>query len=112
MSPFFGVIEGVKVADFVDPPSSVEGVEKASVAFGEGARFEVATAEIVIGVSVGILSGKEMEAEPAPIHRRYFLGFAEEPDEEEEDRRSVQNATLSFFTFFSVFHIFKTQQLS
>ena len=89
MSPFFGVIEGVKVADFVDPPSSIEGVEKASVAFGESARFEVATTEIGIGVSVGILSGKEMEAEPAPIHRGYFLGFSEEPDEEEEDEIGI-----------------------
>jgi hypothetical protein len=89
VSLFCGVIEGVKVADFVDPPSPVEGIEKAGVAFGEGTGFEVATTEIVIGVSVGILSGKEMEAEPAPIHRGYFLGFAEEPDEEEEDEIGI-----------------------
>lgn len=89
MPLFCGVIEGVKVADFVDPPSPVEGIEKAGVAFGEGTCFEVATTEIVIGVSVGILSGKEMEAEPAPIHRGYFLGFAEEPDEEEEDEIGI-----------------------
>ncbi len=79
----------MEFADFLDPADAVEGIEVARVLGGELCGFDIAAAEVRVGVGVRIRGGEEMEAEPAAIHAGDALGLAKECDEEEEDEVGI-----------------------
>src|SRR6476646_12138583 len=86
---FGGIIERTKFADFIKPPHPVEGIEILSVAGGELASFEIATAQIFIAEGIGTLPAKKMKTQPATIGPGNALGFAKECDKQEEDEISI-----------------------
>ena len=86
---FCGIIERTKFADFIQSPDPVEGVEILSVAGGELASFEIATAQIFIAECLGTLPAEKMKTQPAAIGTRNTLGFAKESDEQEENKIGI-----------------------
>src|SRR5207253_7847213 len=68
---------------------AVEGIKILSVAGGELAGFEIAAAQVFIAESIGTLPAEKMKTQPAAIGAGNALGFAEESDEQEEDKISI-----------------------
>ena len=78
------VVECVKDADFIHAPRTIQRIEIARVILRQLRRFQIAPADIRIGVSMRVVAGEKMEAQPAAIGARDLLRFAKEAHEQEQ----------------------------
>src|SRR5688572_21946797 len=86
---FRAVTEGTERANLIQPPHTIEGIEKLRVARGELGRLEVTAPQIRRMERAGILRSEKMKTQPAPIGARNLLGLSEKSDKEQEYQVSV-----------------------
>src|SRR5207244_11701195 len=71
---FGGIIKRTKFADLIKTPDTVERIEILGVAGGKLARFEIATAQILIAECFGTLPATTLETATTTSGRRKETG--------------------------------------
>src|SRR6476620_28118 len=79
----------MEYANLVDATGSVERVEAKRVLPAEFRGFEIAPAQIRVGIWLRMALGEEMETKPAPVGARDFLCLAKESDKEQQHEVSI-----------------------
>jgi hypothetical protein len=90
---FLGIVrEGMEISYLVQPPRTVEGIQKMGIGRGQFARFKIARSEIFVLESILRAGFKQVKPEPAPVRSRDPLRFSEKRDEKQQDQVGVHHA--------------------